>query len=73
MVGAGCSDIPGQQLFDAVDGMGGEAREHVAQVLFGVKVVEFRRADQGVEGCGTFATLIGAGKKIIFAVMEALS
>jgi len=32
VVSSGCGDIPGQQLFDAVGGVLGDAREHVAQV-----------------------------------------
>jgi hypothetical protein len=47
--------------------MVGDAREHFAQVLFRVQVVEFGRADQGVEGGGALTARIGAGKEVILA------
>ncbi len=34
-------EIPGQQLFDLIDGMIGDALKDVTQVVFGVDVVEF--------------------------------
>ena len=34
--------VPGQQLFDLIDGMIGDALEDVTQVAFGVEIVEFR-------------------------------
>jgi hypothetical protein len=71
VVSVWCDDIPWQQFLDAIDGMVGDTREHVAQILFGIQAVEFGRADQGIEGGGAFAAFIGAGEKVILAVMKA--
>src|SRR6266436_9863406 len=45
--GSGCNadrrckaDIPGQQLRDTIDGMVGDAADHLAQVGFGIEAVE---------------------------------
>jgi hypothetical protein len=38
--------------------MVGDAREHVAQLGFGIKAVQSRRADQAVERRSAFATCI---------------
>jgi hypothetical protein len=37
-------EIPGQQIFDLINGMIGDALEDVTQVAFGVEIVEFRSA-----------------------------
>jgi hypothetical protein len=37
-------EIPGQQLFDLINGMIGDALEEVTQVALGVQIVEFRGA-----------------------------
>src|SRR4051794_35572626 len=42
-------NIPGQEFFDAVDRVLADAFEHVAQVRFGVDIVELRGADQAVD------------------------
>ena len=42
-------NIPGQEFFDPVDRVLADALEHVAQVRFGVDIVELRRADQAVD------------------------
>ena len=68
-----CSHLPRQQVLDAVDGMLGDAREHLAQVLFGVQVVEFRATDQTVEGGGARSAPIGTCEEIILPVMKAFS
>lgn len=38
--------VPGEQFFDVVDGVIGEAGEYLAQIRFRVKLVEFGGADQ---------------------------
>ena len=62
-----CRHLPREQVLDAVDGMLGDAREHLAQVLFWVQVVEFRGADQTVEGGGALSAPIGTCEEIILA------
>ena len=72
-VRAGGDDIPGEQLFNMANGMVGEAGEHVAQVALRIEAVQFRGADQAVEGGGALPARIGAGKKVVLAFMEMLS
>jgi hypothetical protein len=40
-------EIPRQQFVDAVDGMVGDTRQHLAQIGFGIETVEFRRKQAG--------------------------
>jgi len=50
--------------------MVGEAGEHVAQVALRIETVEFRGADQAVEGGGALPARIGAGKEVVLAFMR---
>jgi hypothetical protein len=54
-----CSDIPGQQILDAVDQVIGDLFEHAAEVEFRIKPVQFRRSQQRIDRGCTFATRIG--------------
>jgi hypothetical protein len=54
-----CSDIPGQQLLDAVDRVIGDLFEHAAEVEFRIKPVQFRRSQQRIDRGCSFATRIG--------------
>jgi len=45
----GAANVPGQQLLDAVDGVIGDAGQHLAQISFRVKAVEFGGANQAVD------------------------
>ena len=47
--------------------MVGEAGEHVTQVALRIEAVQFRGADQAVEGGGALPARIGAGKKVVLA------
>ena len=51
--------IPGQEFFDLIDGMVGDALKDVTQVAFGVEIVEFRGADERVDCRGTLPTVVG--------------
>ena len=51
-----CSDRPGQQFFDAIDRVIGDALDDVAQVRFGIHAVELGRSDQTIDRRGTLAT-----------------
>ena len=73
VVGIECSHLPREEFLDAVDGMVGEAGEHVAQVALRIETVEFRGADQAVEGGGALAALVRTGKEVVLAFMEMLS
>jgi hypothetical protein len=42
-------DVPGQQFLDAVDGVVGDAGQHLTQIGFGIETVEFRRTNQTVD------------------------
>jgi len=57
-------DVPGQQLFDAINGVVGNVGEDVAQVGFWVEAVQLGRADQAVEGGGTLPSRIGASEEM---------
>jgi hypothetical protein len=65
VVRTGGGDIPGQQLFDAVDGMVGDARKHIAQVALGVETIQLRRADQAVDRGGTLAAPVRSSEQIV--------
>src|SRR5208283_3488 len=58
-------DVPGQQVRDAVHGVIGDARQDLAQVRFRIESVEFRRADQTVDGGGALAARVGAGEQVV--------
>ena len=59
------SNIPGQQLINAVNWMIGNAHQDVAQICFRVESVQFGRADQAVHGCSTFSASIGAREQVV--------
>ena len=61
------ADVPGEQVGDAVDGVGGYAGEHVAEPGFRVEAVELGGFDQGVEARGAFAAGVGAGEEIVLS------
>ena len=60
-------NIPGQEFFDSVDRVLADALEHVAQVRFGVDIVELRRADQAVDRGRALASGIGTAEQIVLA------
>ena len=49
-------DVPGQEFFDAIDRVLADVLDDVTKVGFGVEIVELRRADQAVDGGGTFSS-----------------
>src|SRR5512147_1129659 len=59
------ADVPGEQVGDAVDGVGGYAGEHVAEPGFRVEAIELGGFEQGVEGRSAFAAAVGAGEEIV--------
>jgi hypothetical protein len=61
------SQVPRQELLDAVDGVIGNALQHGAKVEFWVETVQLGRTEQTIERCGPFPTGVGARKKIAFA------
>jgi hypothetical protein len=50
------SDVPGQELFNAVDWVIGNLLEHVAEISFRIQSIQFCRAEESVEGSGTLAS-----------------
>ena len=70
MLGSVGGEVPGQQFGDAVDRVIGDAREHVAQVGFGIEAVELGRADQAVDRGGALAAGIGAAKQVVLATQS---
>ena len=44
--------MPGKQLVDPIDRMFGNAGQYMAQVCFGIELIELRGADQRVDGRG---------------------
>ena len=61
------ASFQGQQVLDAVDGMVGEAGEHVAEVALRIEAVEFRGTDQTIEHGGALSALIRTGEEVILA------
>src|SRR4029453_14455085 len=61
------SDVPRQQVVDAVDRMLGNAVEYLTQIRFRIDAVELRRSNQAVERGGMLPACIRSGKKIILA------
>src|SRR5512144_3145923 len=59
------ADVPGEQVADAIDGVGGDAGEHVAEVGFGIEAVVLGGWDQGIEGSGAITAGVGPGKKVV--------
>ena len=66
-VGFGKLDVPGQQIFDALDRVIGDDGEDVAQVKLWIDTVQFCRADQRIHRCSAFAARIGAGEEIVLS------
>jgi len=52
------SNVPRQQLLNAVDWMLCDAGKHVTQIGLGIDVVEFCRSDEAVNRGDTFAAEI---------------
>jgi len=61
------------QFLDTINGVVGDAGEHVAQVAFRVEAVQFGSADQAVEAGGALSDRIGASEKVILPAMEVFS
>src|SRR5512132_2181276 len=59
------ADVPGKQVADAIDGVVGDAGEHVAEVGFWIEAVELGGLDQGIEGRGAFAAGVGPSKEVV--------
>ena len=57
----GC-DVPGQELFDAVDRMVGDTGQDISEIRFGIETIEFGGAYQAVDRSGSLAAGIGAGE-----------
>src|ERR1700691_5958058 len=51
-------DVPGQELCDAVDGMIGDALDHLPQIGLGIEAVRLGGFDQAVDRCRTQPTCI---------------
>ncbi len=60
------SEVPRQQLLDSTNGMIRYAREHVPQIAFWIKPIQFSRSDQAIEDGSMLSPGIGPGEQIIF-------
>ena len=58
--------MPGEEFVDAVDGMRGDAGEHVAQPGERVDAVQLAGLDQTIDGGGTLSAGIRTGEEPIF-------
>ena len=58
-------DVPGKQLFNAVDGVFGDALQDRSKVEFGIESVELSASDQGVYGRCPAATGISTGEEVV--------
>ena len=58
-------DVPGEQFFDAVDGMLRDAGEHLAQIEFGIHSVELGASHEAVDGSSAMASRVCTGKEVV--------
>ena len=61
----GLRDVPRQKFLNAIDGMLGDALQHLAQIGFRVETVQFGRANQAIDCGSAFATGIGSREQIV--------
>jgi len=61
------ADVPGQQFFNAIDGMIGNSIEHVPQVRLWIETVQFGRADQTVHRSSALPAGIGSREQVVLA------
>lgn len=60
-------DVPGQQFFDAVNGMLRDAGEHLAQIEFWIHSVQLGAAHERVDGGCAMSSGIGSGEEVVAA------
>jgi hypothetical protein len=58
--------VPGQQFFEAMHGVVGDACQHVGKIRFRVEVIEFCCSDQGIDRGPVFAAGIRSLKEMFF-------
>ena len=58
------SKVPGQEFVDAVDGMIGDAFEHLAQIEFRIDAVQLGRAEQSIDRSRAFSAGIRTGEEV---------
>jgi len=66
LASAGRLPVPGKQVADAINGMVGDAGEHVAQISLWIEPAHLGGLDQGIHRRRANAAGIGAGKKVVF-------
>ena len=57
-------EVPRQQLLDAVDGMIGDAFEHVAQIEFWIKAIQLGCAQESIDRSRAFSAGIRTGEEV---------
>jgi hypothetical protein len=62
-----CGDVPWKQLLDAVDGVIGDARQHVPQIRFRGKAIQLGSADQTVDCGGAFTAGIRSCEQVFLS------
>jgi hypothetical protein len=62
--------VPRQQLCDAVDGVLGDALEHVAQPGFRIEAVQQGGRDQRGDASRASSPAVGAGEQPVLSVMQ---
>ena len=55
-------DVPGQKLYDTVDGMIGDAVDHMPQIGLGIETIRLGGLDEAVDRGCTQTTRIRTGK-----------
>ena len=56
-------DVPRKQLLDAVDGVGGDSDEHMAQVGFRIQSIHLRRLDETIQDSRLLSSVVGTGDR----------
>jgi hypothetical protein len=59
--------VPWQQVVDVVDGMVGNASDHVGQPRLGIEVVELGGLDERIHDRGPPSAGIGAGEEVVLS------
>jgi len=69
----GLGEVPGQEFFDAADGMVSDLGQHGAEIVLRIEAVQLGRSDQAVHGGGTHSSAIGASEQIVLSIMAILA
>ena len=59
------ADVPEKEFGDLIDGLVGDARQHLAEMRLGIQAIEFGAAHQTVDRGGALAAGIQAREQVV--------